>query len=92
MDKEEGSRPWDIARYKREAAECEATWNKITLERIREAKENGRYISGADLKKSKAARLKRGSGYAGLPSQLDPQGDRLEELLELEAAARRALK
>ena len=48
-------------------------------ERLREFRKRPNYHALAELKREAKAK-KRGRGYARLPSQLDPDGDRLREL------------
>ena len=53
------------------------SWEKEKLELQRKARACG---NGAAQLKRHAAAKKRSNSYARLPSQLDPNGDRLEEL------------
>ena len=86
----DGSDPFSsraIAGYRAATAAWEVQYKQEGLENARKARARGN--GSAQLKRHKAAR-KLANSYVRLPSQLDPNGDRLEEL-EAERARLRHL-
>jgi hypothetical protein len=63
----------------RALAEWEAGWKLENRERLREFRKRPNYHSLAELKREAKAK-KRGRGYVRLPSQFDPDLERLNEL------------
>ena len=79
LNKEEGFRPQDIARYRRETAEWDIKWKKEELELQRKARACG---NGAAQLKRHAAAKKRIKVYASMvaPTQQDLDLERLYEM------------